>query len=91
MTYVPPTAQRRRRAITAPKEGDRGLTLLAMRRHRTQLIEPPEQNEAFEIGHQYLLLISDVDDREVFKVSLEYWNKLVRMRCRTSCPCRPLQ
>ena len=29
------------------------------------------------LGHQYMLAISRVDDREVFKICLEYWSKLV--------------
>ncbi|KAI9090074.1 CRM1 C terminal-domain-containing protein [Phlyctochytrium arcticum] len=33
--------------------------------------------EALLLGHQYLLRISEVDDREVFKICLEYWAKLV--------------
>jgi exportin-1 len=50
-----------------------------------QLVEGPESTEVFEIGHQYLLLISDVDDREMFKITLEYWNKLVRAAPPLSC------
>ncbi|KAJ3299754.1 Karyopherin transporter [Borealophlyctis nickersoniae] len=33
--------------------------------------------EMLSIAHQYLLAISLVEDREVFKVCLEYWQKLV--------------
>jgi exportin-1 len=29
------------------------------------------------VAHQYLLKISQVDDREIFKICLEYWAKLV--------------
>ena len=29
------------------------------------------------LGHQYLIKVSEVKDREVFKVCLEYWTKLV--------------
>ncbi|KAJ3178263.1 Karyopherin transporter [Gaertneriomyces sp. JEL0708] len=33
--------------------------------------------EALILGHNYLLRISAVDDRELFKICLEYWSKLV--------------
>jgi len=46
-----------------------------------QLIEGPDMAAVFTAGYQYLLLVSDVDDREIFKICLEYWNKLVRVRC----------
>jgi exportin-1 len=29
-------------------------------------------------GHYYLILISQIDDREIFKICLEYWTKLVQ-------------
>lgn len=29
------------------------------------------------VAHQYLLKISEVDEREIFKICLEYWTKLV--------------
>lgn len=29
------------------------------------------------VAHQYLLKISQVDEREIFKICLEYWAKLV--------------
>jgi exportin-1 len=31
----------------------------------------------FQLGHRYLIKVSQVKDREVFKVALEYWAKLV--------------
>ncbi|KAJ3346151.1 Karyopherin transporter [Kappamyces sp. JEL0680] len=34
-------------------------------------------SEAFITGHRYLIKVSEVKDREVFKVCLEYWTKLV--------------
>jgi exportin-1 len=37
----------------------------------------PAVNEAFIMGHRYLIKVSEVRDREVFKVALEYWTKLV--------------
>ena len=37
----------------------------------------PELLDAHLIGHRYLLMVSRVDDREIFKVTLDYWAKLV--------------
>ena len=36
-----------------------------------------EIHDALLLGHRYLLMVSRVDDREVFKVTLDYWTKLV--------------
>lgn len=35
----------------------------------------PSFEEAIIFGHRYLLNISEVDDREIFKICLEYWTK----------------
>ena len=40
-------------------------------------VENMGNREALILGFQYLLKISLVDDREVFKVCLEFWNKFV--------------
>ncbi|WRT68591.1 uncharacterized protein IL334_005569 [Kwoniella shivajii] len=42
-----------------------------------RLIETPENTELLINAHLYLIKISTVDDREVFKICLEYWAKLV--------------
>ncbi|EAL19684.1 hypothetical protein CNBG3120 [Cryptococcus deneoformans B-3501A] len=42
-----------------------------------RLIETPENTELLINAHLYLVKISTVDDREVFKICLEYWLKLV--------------
>ncbi|KAJ9099182.1 Exportin-1 [Naganishia friedmannii] len=42
-----------------------------------RLIETPEQQPLLLNAHYYLVKISSVDDREVFKICLEYWTKLV--------------
>ncbi|KAJ9106972.1 Exportin-1 [Naganishia adeliensis] len=42
-----------------------------------RLIETPEQQPLLLNAHYYLVKISGVDDREVFKICLEYWTKLV--------------
>ncbi|KAJ9124761.1 Exportin-1 [Naganishia onofrii] len=42
-----------------------------------RLIETPEHQTLLLNAHFYLVKISSVDDREVFKICLEYWTKLV--------------
>ncbi|WWD19213.1 hypothetical protein CI109_103671 [Kwoniella shandongensis] len=42
-----------------------------------RLIETPENTELLINAHLYVIKISTVDDREVFKICLEYWAKLV--------------
>ncbi|WVQ72072.1 hypothetical protein IAR50_001616 [Cryptococcus sp. DSM 104548] len=42
-----------------------------------RLIETPDNTELLINAHLYLVKISTVDDREVFKICLEYWAKLV--------------
>lgn len=42
-----------------------------------RLVEATELREFLLTGHQYLIEISRVKEREVFKVCLEYWAKLV--------------
>lgn len=50
----------------------------------------PEICESFILGHRYLIKISEVKDREVFKVALEYWTKLVsELYDDTSSTSRP--
>ncbi|KAJ2845074.1 Karyopherin transporter, partial [Coemansia brasiliensis] len=48
------------------------------------LVENSASREVVIQAHQYLLRISQVDERELFKVCLEYWNLLVR-RLYDSC------
>lgn len=42
-----------------------------------KLLEQRAPTDLLLISHGYLLRISAVDDREVFKICLEYWNKFV--------------
>ncbi|RXK42319.1 exportin-1 [Tremella mesenterica] len=42
-----------------------------------RLIETVEHQDLLINAHLYLIKISTVDDREVFKICLEYWGKLV--------------
>ena len=41
------------------------------------VIEQSGNREYLQHGHGYLLLISQIEDREIFKICLEYWTKLV--------------
>lgn len=41
-----------------------------------RLIENPENNELLINAHLYLIKISQVDDREIFKICLEYWGRV---------------
>ncbi|KAJ2659669.1 Karyopherin transporter [Coemansia sp. RSA 1200] len=43
-----------------------------------RLVEASAPRDVVLQAHQYLLRISQVDEREMFKVCLEYWNVLVR-------------
>jgi exportin-1 len=43
-----------------------------------QLIENLPNRDFLTHGHFYLIRISQIDDREVFKICLEYWTKLVQ-------------
>ncbi|KAF9438397.1 Karyopherin transporter [Entomortierella beljakovae] len=42
-----------------------------------KLVENPQNREVLIAAHQYLLKISEVEEREIFKICLEYWGKLV--------------
>lgn len=51
-----------------------------------RLIENPENQELLINAHLYLIKISTVDDREVFKICLEYWANVslfIPFLCRT--------
>jgi exportin-1 len=43
-----------------------------------QLIEKLPNRDYLTHAHYYLILISQIDDREIFKICLEYWTKLVQ-------------
>ncbi|KAJ1026401.1 hypothetical protein NDA13_003782 [Ustilago tritici] len=42
-----------------------------------KLVENPENKDVLLNAHMYLIKISQVPEREVFKICLEYWSKLV--------------
>ena len=42
-----------------------------------KLVESQPNKQSLLMGHMYLLKISKVDDREIFKICLEYWSKMV--------------
>lgn len=43
-----------------------------------QLIEKIPNKDFLSHAHFYLIRISQIEDREIFKICLEYWNKLVQ-------------
>ena len=43
----------------------------------SQLIESLPNKDYLVHSHLYLIRISQIDDREIFKICLEYWTKLV--------------
>ena len=43
-----------------------------------KLIEPQEYRELLLNAHVYMIKISQVEDREIFKICLDYWSKLVQ-------------
>ncbi|KAI1914616.1 Karyopherin transporter [Ophidiomyces ophidiicola] len=45
---------------------------------RLNLIERLPNRDYLAHGHFYLIRISQIDDREIFKICLEYWTKLVQ-------------
>lgn len=45
---------------------------------RLHLIEKLPNADYLTHGHFYLIRISQIDDREIFKICLEYWTKLVQ-------------
>lgn len=53
------------------------LFLSTLLGNHLKALESHGKPEMLFLAHDYLLRISAVDDREVFKVCLEYWNKLV--------------
>lgn len=42
-----------------------------------RLVENPENKDVLLNAHLYLIKVSQVPEREVFKICLEYWSKLV--------------
>ncbi|KAK4704590.1 exportin-1, partial [Phenoliferia sp. Uapishka_3] len=42
-----------------------------------QILETPQHRDVLLNAHLYLIKISQVDEREIFKICLEYWAKLV--------------
>ncbi|CAF0774350.1 unnamed protein product, partial [Brachionus calyciflorus] len=47
-----------------------------LREHGTLIEKNPQQKQLLECALEYLVLISEVDDDEIFKICLEYWNSL---------------
>ncbi|VEL14535.1 unnamed protein product [Protopolystoma xenopodis] len=55
-----------------------------LRNHSAVLEKGEEQSSALCDAYQYLLLISEVPEREIFKICLEYWNMFVAELYRQS-------
>ncbi|TPX51840.1 hypothetical protein SeLEV6574_g00005 [Synchytrium endobioticum] len=53
------------------------LSLCSFLSAHLKIVEQTGNKEALLTGHAYLLMISLVRDREIFKICLEYWTKLV--------------
>lgn len=53
------------------------LFLTAFLGSHLRLIENMEHKDVNMVAHFYLIKISQVDEREIFKICLEYWTKLV--------------
>lgn len=45
--------------------------------HHLPLIQVPEHHDVLLNAHLYLVKISQVDNRDIFKICLEYWSRLV--------------
>lgn len=56
--------------------------------HHLRLIENPENKDLLINAHLYLIKISTVDDREIFKICLEYWGKVSRVLTSLTIACR---
>ncbi|TGZ75792.1 hypothetical protein CRM22_000184 [Opisthorchis felineus] len=55
----------------------------------SNLVEKQELLWCLQDAYAYLLMLSEVDEREIFKICLEYWNLLVGDLYRDSFPCDP--
>lgn len=45
--------------------------------NHVRTVETERSNDVLLNAHLYMVKISQVDEREIFKICLEYWNKLV--------------
>ena len=52
------------------------LFLCTFLKDRGSLVEKKQLNDSLLKALQYLILVSEVDDTEIFKICLEYWNAL---------------
>ena len=55
---------------------DLALFFCTYLKEHAPLVEKGENNETLLKALHYLLLISEVEDVEIFKICLEYWNSL---------------
>ena len=47
-----------------------------LREHGEVIEDVPEKHDVLLQGLQYMVMCSTVDDKEIFKICLEYWNSL---------------
>lgn len=78
---IPLTINIREVYATAPDKDQQfiqnlALFLCAFLKEHGQLLEKQAVKSHLTNALQYLVLISDVDDVEIFKICLEYWNAL---------------
>lgn len=78
---VPPSTDLKEAYATSDDDAQELIKNLALfltnfLHNHLRLIENPENQELLINAHLYLVKISMVDDREVFKICLEYWGKV---------------
>lgn len=63
----------------------------AFAKSHAALIDGGNITENLNDAYEYLLCISEVDDKEIFKICLEYWNFWVsELYTQATLSCRPL-
>ena len=80
--FIPPSIDLRstyRKSNSRDQEFVQNLALFLCAYFSTHLsiIENLPNENFLTHGHWYLIMISKIEDREIFKICLEYWNKLV--------------
>ncbi|KDQ18488.1 hypothetical protein BOTBODRAFT_154392 [Botryobasidium botryosum FD-172 SS1] len=79
---IPPSTDIAAAYATAPDSGQELISNLAQflssfLTNHIKPLETPSNNDVLLNAHLYIIKISQVDEREVFKICLEYWTKLV--------------
>ncbi|KIM28962.1 hypothetical protein M408DRAFT_329009 [Serendipita vermifera MAFF 305830] len=79
---VPPTTDIKHAYATSSDAGQELVLNLALFLtnfliYHNRLIEPEQHRELLLNCHLYMIKLSGVEDKEIFKICLEYWSKLV--------------